>query len=115
MNQSLTTVMYADTDTQSIAKYLYNLREVSKLSKIDLETLKKTTLVQLQFDQSRSTRYYQLGTATKVLTKTIRALPKVRSMKDYQALIGELLLYIGRLNFWIDLEIPWAKLASASR
>ena len=112
MKQNFTTVVYADTDTQSMVKYLYNLRETSKLPKIDLETLKKTTLVQLQFDQSRSTRYYDLKKTAKILKQTIRALPKVKSIKDYQALTGELLLYIGKENYWIDLEIPWKKLAS---
>lgn len=115
MKQKFTTIIYADNDTQSVVKYLYNLREVSKLAGIDLETLKKVTLMQLQFDQKRATIYYHLGNTAKIFTRTVEAIQEVRSTEDYRDLIGEMLLYIGKLNYWIDLEIPWNKLAITFR
>jgi hypothetical protein len=115
MKQNFTTVMYADTDTQSMVKYLYHLRETSKLKGVNLDTLKKVAINQLQFDQGRATRYYRLHKTAELLGQAIEALKTVRSVSAYRALIGELLLYLGKLNYWIDLEIPWAKLAKAFR
>jgi len=113
MKQNFTTVMYADNDTQAMVKYLYNLREVSKMKKADLATLKQAAALMLEFDKRRAIVYYRLNRTAKLLGEAIEALKKVRTVKGYQALIGEVLLYIGRLNYWIDLEIPWSKLAKA--
>ncbi len=115
MKQNFTTVMYGDTDTQAMVKYLYNLREASKMKRADLTTLKQATALMLEFDRRRAIVYYRLNRTAKLLGEAIEALKKVRTLKGYQALIGEVLLYIGRLNYWIDLEIPWAKLAKAFR
>ncbi len=37
------------------------------------------------------------------------ALATVESLEDFVALTGELSLYIGRADYWVDLLIPWAK------
>jgi hypothetical protein len=113
MKQNFTTIMYADTDTQSLVKYLYNLRETSKMKGVHLGTLKQAAILFLEFDRRRATVYYRLNITAKLLEKVIDAIKGVKSIKTYQTLIGELLLYIGKLNYWIDLEIPWSKLAKA--
>ncbi len=113
MKQNFTTVMYADTDTQSMVKYLYNLRETSKIKGAHLGTLKQAAILFLEFDRRRATVYYRLNITAKLLDKFIEALKQVKSAKTYQTLIGEFLLYIGKINYWIDLEIPWNRLAKA--
>lgn len=37
------------------------------------------------------------------------ALPEVKSLEEFVALAGELSLYIGRMDYWVDLLIPWAE------
>ncbi len=77
--------------------------------------MKKATLLMLGFDQRQASVYYRLDGTTKLLKGAIAALKKVRTRKGYQPLVSELLLYLGRLNCWIDLEIPWSRLAKAFR
>ncbi len=113
--QNFTTVMYADTDTQAMVKYLYNLRDASKIKGVDLPTLKRITEIMLGLDQRRAVIYYHLQKTAQLLEMTMDALKRVRTVKGYQSLIGEVLLYIGKLNYWIDLEIPWSRLAKAFR
>ena len=109
--QNLTTLIYADNDTQSMEKYLYHLRQASKLDGMDLDTLRMLAIKQLEFDHRRADIYYQLNNFAKVLLQAIEALKGIRSVEDYRRLVEELIFYIGKLNFWIDLEIPWNKLS----
>ena len=37
------------------------------------------------------------------------ALSEVKTLEDYATLMGELALYVGCVDYWVDLEIPWAK------
>ncbi len=44
-----------------------------------------------------------------IVRKGKTALATVESLEDFVALTGELSLYIGRADYWVDLLIPWAK------
>jgi len=33
----------------------------------------------------------------------------MQSLEEYVGLTGELSLYVGRMDSWVDLLIPWAK------
>jgi hypothetical protein len=41
------------------------------------------------------------------------ALREVETLSEYVELTGELSLYIGRMDYWVDLLIPWAKFGEA--
>ncbi|MFI5340714.1 MAG: hypothetical protein ACHQ7N_12860 [Candidatus Methylomirabilales bacterium] len=34
---------------------------------------------------------------------------RMQSLEEYVGLSGELSLYVGRMDYWVDLLIPWAK------
>ncbi len=112
-NQKLTPLIYAESDTRALVKCLSYLREVSKTEDLDLNTLKKITLAFLQNDQSRAIRYYRMEGYARFLGQTAEALKNAGSIAAYRETIEEALIYVGRINFWIDEEIPWASLASA--
>jgi hypothetical protein len=112
-NQKLTPLVYAESDTRALVKCLSYLREVSKTEDLDLNTLKKITRVFFQNDQSRAIRYYRMEGYARFLEKSSEALKNADSISAYREIIEEALIYVGRINFWIDEEIPWASLASA--
>ena len=111
-NQNLTTLMYAESDTRALVKSLFHLRELCLSEEIDLDTLKKVTTIFLVNDQSRALRYYRMEELAHYLSEVIEDLNHVDSIRAYKSLIEGVLLYMGRLNFWIDEEIPWFSLTS---
>jgi hypothetical protein len=110
--QNFTVTMYADGDTRAVGRYLYHLRESSLSDDIDLHTLMQVTLIFLRFDQRRLLRYFELHDAAAVFSRVLHVLPTVHTTSEYRQLIEELLLYVNRLNYWIDLQIPWHKLVT---
>lgn len=111
-NQNLTTLIYAESDTRALVKSLFLLRELCLSEEIDLDTLKKVTTIFLVNDQSRALRYYRMEELAHYLREVIEDLNHVDSIRAYKSLIEEVLFYMGRLNFWIDKEIPWSFLSS---
>ena len=111
-NQRLTPLIYAESDTRALVKCLSYLREISMTEDLDLNTLKVITSIFLQNDQSRAIRYYQMEGYAQFLEKSRAAVNEANSILEYRQVIEEVLIYAGRLNFWIDREIPWASLAS---
>jgi len=111
-NQNLTTLIYAEGDTRAFVKYLSSLRELCISEEIDLNTIKKITEIFLRSDQSRAIRYYRMEGFAQFLKEAMEVLQKVSSIQDYKSLIEEVLIYVGRVNFWIDEQIPWSELSS---
>jgi len=113
--QNFTTIMYAYNDTLSMIKYLYTMRGVSEVKKIDIKSLIHITIAQFQFDQPRFSTFYHLKILSTILIRASEVLKTIEAREDYDDLIGEIILYVGRLNSWIDLIIPWCKLADEFR
>jgi hypothetical protein len=111
-NQRLTPLIYAESDTRALVKCLSYLREISMTEDLDLNTLKIITSIFLQNDQSRAIRYYRMEGYAQFLEKSRAAVNEANSILEYRQVIEEALIYSGRINFWIDREIPWASLAS---
>jgi hypothetical protein len=44
-----------------------------------------------------------------VVRRAKAALQGVETLQECTALTGELCLYIGRMDYWVDLLIPWAR------
>ncbi|MBN2441564.1 MAG: hypothetical protein JXJ04_09455, partial [Spirochaetales bacterium] len=109
-NQNFTIVMYANSDTQAMVKYLFNFLEASKQRKIDINTMKNITIQILKFDQRKMLVYYNLSRTSLIIEKAISAITKINGINEYKKIIKELLLFIGKINYWIDLEIPWKQL-----
>lgn len=112
-SQNLTPLIYAESDTRALVKCLSYLREISLTEDLDLNTLKTVTNIFLINDQSRALRYYRMEGYARFLEKSVEILKKSNSIREYIEVIEETLIYIGRINFWIDEQIPWASLASA--
>jgi hypothetical protein len=112
-NQNLTPLIYAESDTRALVKCLSYMREVSLTEDLDLNTLKTITSIFLINDQSRALRYYRMEGYARFLEQRVETLKRSNSISEYIDVIGEILIYVGRINFWIDEQIPWPSLVSA--
>lgn len=112
MGQNLTTLCFADKDTHSIMKYLHTLRDAAGAGE-DLGALKALARMQLTFDQGRFERYYLAPGIARVFGAAATATDLAADAEEFRTVVGELLLYAMRLNYWVDLEIPWPKLVES--
>jgi hypothetical protein len=52
--------------------------------------------------------FYQLAGTAEVVRWANDALAEVSTLEDYATLVGELAMYLNRVDYWVDLKIPWA-------
>ena len=49
------------------------------------------------------------GVSSFQIVSFFSVLREVKTLDEFVAMTGELSLYIGRMDYWVDLLIPWAK------
>ena len=108
-NQGASAVLYAAIKLATLITFLNHMRGVAKQGKVDLETMKTLTESFLEFHAGLYGGFYQLTNTAQVVRWAKEALSEVKTLEDYATLVGELALYVGRVDYWVDLEIPWAK------
>jgi len=106
-DQTCTVVLYAESETRQMADFLYCLRDAAKREAVMLDSLRATTRNLLDLMAAKWEGSYHLSDTLRVIKEAAFALDKKMNKDDYNALVEELLLYIGRLNFWIEVHIPW--------
>jgi len=110
--QNYTINAYSVGDTNAIVDFLHSMRVTAQEENMDIKTLASAVCNLLSFEASRFTRYYNLEDTTKLFEKTVDVLKKeVKTAQEFLEVIEALMRYIGKLNYWLDLEIPWAELA----
>jgi hypothetical protein len=108
-NQGASAVLYAATKLATLITFLNHTRGVAKRGGVDLETMKTVTESFLEFHAGLYRGFYQLTDTAEVVCWAKEALSEVKTLEDYATLMGELALYVGRVDYWVDLEIPWAR------
>jgi hypothetical protein len=108
-NQGASAVLYAATKLATLITFLNHVRGVARQGGVDLETMKAVTEPFLEFHAGLYGGFYQLTDTAEVVRWAEEALSEVKTLEDYATLMGELALYVGRVDYWVDLEIPWAK------
>ena len=108
-NQGASAVLYAATKLATLITFLNHMRGVAKQGGVDLETMKTVTESFLEFHAGLYRGFYQLTDTAEVVRWTKEALSEVKTLEDCATLMGELALYVGRVDYWVDLGIPWAK------
>ena len=110
--QNYTITDYAVGGTNGIADFLHCMRLSAQDKDADVKTLILATCNLLSFEASSFVRYYNLEDTSKLMEKTVDVLKKdVKTHKDFLEVIEALMRYLGKLNYWIDLEMPWKELA----
>jgi hypothetical protein len=108
-NQRASAVIYAAMKLGQLVVFLNHLREVARQGGVDLGTMKTIMKPLLDFYAETYGGFYQMTDTAAVVRQASAALGAVQSLEEYVALAGELSLYIGRVDYWVDLLIPWAK------
>lgn len=107
--QGASAVIYAAMKLGQLVVFLNHLREMARQGGIDLPTMKAITAPLLESYATQYGGFYQMTDTAAVVRMARAALEDVKSLGDYVALTGELSLYVGRMDYWVDLLIPWAK------
>jgi hypothetical protein len=108
-NQGASTVLYAATKLATLITFLNHVRGIALAGAVDLETMKPVTASFLEFHAGALGGFFQLADTAKIVRWAREALPEVLSLDDYASLIGELSIYLNRVDYWLDLRIPWAE------
>ena len=108
-NQGASAVLYTATKLATLITFLNHMRGVAKQGGVDLETMKTVAESFLEFHAGLYRGFYQLTDTAEVVRWAKEALTEVKTLEDYATLTGELALYVGRVDYWVDLGIPWAK------
>ena len=101
------TILYAESDTRILHELLWELRLMAYENKSDLDYVINFTLRVLQYFRKKLEGLYFLANTAKIIENVETWLPKCENFEEYIKLMDELILYIGRINMWIDLLIPW--------
>jgi len=108
-NQGASTVLFAATKLATLITFLNHMRGVAKRGGVDLETMKQITKPYLEFHASVYGNHYQFADTAQTVRWAAEAISEVDTLEDYATLIGELAIYLNRVDYWVDLKIPWAK------
>jgi len=108
-DQGASTVLFAATKLATLITFLNHMRRLARREDLDLETVKAVTEPYLAFHAGVYGNFYQLADTSRTVRWAKEALSQVQSLDEYAALIGELAIYLNRVDYWVDLKIPWAR------
>ncbi len=108
-NQAASTVIYAATKLATLISFLNHMRDVARQEVVDVATMRMVTEPYLEFHAAVYGNFYQFKDTAQVVRWAKEALTKVNSLDDYAAVVGELAIYLNRVDYWVDLKIPWAR------
>lgn len=110
--QNLSIIIYAATDTAALVDYLASIRNTIINKKVDLETLANAVRISIEFWGSRYKRYFSMEVAPTLMAEAAQACKELKTIEELNTLVEAVKTYVCRLNYWIDLEIPWDYLTS---
>jgi hypothetical protein len=108
-SQGASTVLFAATKLATLITFLNHMRGVANRGGVDLETMKAVTAPYLAFHAGVYGNFYRLAQTAQVVRRAQEALSEITTLEEYSALIGELAIYLNRVDYWVDLKIPWAE------
>jgi hypothetical protein len=108
--QNLSVLIYAAADTGALVECLSSIRATALEESSDLPTLISLTRKAASFWGSRFKRYYHLETLHNLVNEAIAVLDEVKTKEEFITLVQALASYVGKMNYWVDLEIPWGEI-----
>lgn len=109
-HSNLTIMTNAEGDLRATIDFIYISRITAKEAGVDFHTQALTMANLLEFYASRWTRYYYMEDMPKIMTEIAEALREAKSSEEFISLIEAYAVYVGKVNYWYDLNIPWAEL-----
>jgi hypothetical protein len=111
--QAASTVLYATTKVATLITFLNHMRGVAREGGVDLATMKAVTVPYVRFHAGVIGGFYQLAETARIVRLAKAALGEAGSLDEFADLLGELSIYLNRIDYWIDLHIPWAAFGRA--
>ena len=108
-NQGASAVLYAAMKLGQLVTFLNHMRGVARKGGVDLGTMKAVTDPLLDFYADTYAGFYRMTDTAEIVRQAKAALREVKTLDEYVALTGGLSLYVGRMDYLVDLQIPWAK------
>lgn len=105
-------LLYAESETREIIEYLWNLKAMALQESIPIEYLRVLVCQILDSKADKWRRWYKMKEIPELMDRVSLAFRNVEKGKDFVELIEAFLLYIGRINFWLDSTIPWLSISS---
>lgn len=107
--QGASPVLYATAKLGQLAVFLNHLRQVARQHPVDLATMRVVTETMLEFYANQYGGFYGLTDTAHIVRVGKEALAHVQTLDDYIAVVGELAIYVSRVDYWVDMLIPWAR------
>jgi hypothetical protein len=107
--QGASTLLFAATKLATLITFLNHMRAVARQGGVDLATMKAVAQPYLEFHAGVYGNFYQFANTAQVVRDASEALEEAETLPDYAAVIEELAIYLNRIDYWVDLKIPWAK------
>jgi hypothetical protein len=106
--QAATTLLSATTKLATLIAFLNHMRAIAREGGVDLETMQAVAVPYVHFHAGVIGGFYKLDETARIIRLAGEALADVHSLDEFAALVGELSIYLNRIDYWIDLHIPWA-------
>ena len=111
IGKNFTAVTFAMGDTNNVTYFLDTLNAMAVSGAGNLETLKDLAVRQLTFYAYRYLNYYAMNDLHTILIKFAFAIERAQDHGELSVYLRSLQTYTGQMSYWIDLALPWAKLA----
>ncbi len=99
-------LLYAEAESRLLHEQLSMLVLALEAGEFDFESALPTVRFLLRRAASRLEGWYLLHEAGDLVGRAAESLGPLDSV-DRLAMLRELIFYVGRLNYWLDLTIPW--------
>ena len=106
--QAASTVLYATTKLATLITFLNHIRGVALDGGVELGTMKAVTVPYVRFHAGIIGGFYELAETARIVRLAEQALGDAERLDEFASLLGELSIYLNRIDYWIDLHIPWA-------
>jgi hypothetical protein len=100
-------VIYAEMDSHVFHEYLSAMNEQISTGVTDFSTFKEHLINFLDNFYKKMNGWYQLKQTAEVIESYHQRLKETNKMEHIKMLIENLILFVGRINLWIDALIPW--------
>lgn len=100
-------IIYSEGETRNLHELLWILHCAAHERRISLSSLKDFTSALLSHYHKKLDGWYDLKNLAAALKKSQDIMNHIKNREEYLSVLKELMLYVGRINMWIDLLIPW--------
>jgi hypothetical protein len=100
-------ILCVESETRILHDVLWTLYQ-PVLKNPDAITWAKPAAAELLTHFSRRmSGWYQLEEISKCIASARDLINSANTAEDYLAVMEETMLYVGRVNMWVDLQVPW--------